>query len=85
MESNGGFLSHGGTAVIIHISRSGVSMKYIIQLRGSQNLWKPPYHLESNMIKGSLVRKLPNYERFSQLAVAPSCQPHHHVNHIIIK
>ena len=30
------------------------------------------------VIKGSLVRKLPNCERFSQLAVATSCQPHHH-------
>ena len=36
------------------------------------------------LLKGSLVRKLPNYERLSQLAVAPSCQPHHHVNHIIM-
>ena len=27
--------------------------------------------------QGSLVRKLPNYERWSQLAVPPSCQPHH--------
>ena len=38
-----------------------------------------------NIIKGSLVRKLPSYERFWQPAVAPSCQPHHHLNHIIIK
>ena len=36
------------------------------------------------IIKGSLVGKRPNYERFSQPAVAPSCQAHHHVNHIIM-
>ena len=35
------------------------------------------------LIKGSLVRRLPNYGRWSWLAfkLTPSCQPHHHVNH----
>ena len=36
------------------------------------------------VIKGSLARRLPNYERLSQPAVSPSCQPHHLVNHIIM-
>jgi hypothetical protein len=32
------------------------------------------------MIKGSLVRKLPNYERLSWLAFSPWWQPHHHAS-----
>ena len=32
------------------------------------------------MIKGSLVRKLPNYERLSWLACSPWWQPHHHAS-----
>ena len=42
-----------------------------------------PYRASSNqypIIKGSLVRKLPRYWRFSWLASSPSWQPHHHVN-----
>ena len=39
------------------------------------------YNVYTYIIKRSLVRKLPNYEPFSQPAAAPSCQLHHHVNH----
>ena len=31
--------------------------------------------------KGSLVRTLPSYGRWSWFAFTPSCWPHHHVNH----
>ena len=42
------------------------------------------------IIRGSLVRQLPSYGRWSWLAFTPSCQPnhcqpHHHVNPIIKK
>ena len=32
--------------------------------------------------KGNLIRKLPSYGRWSQLASTPSCQPHHHINNV---
>ena len=36
------------------------------------------------LAKGSLVRKLSGHGQLSWLAVPPSCQPHHHVSHIIM-
>ena len=51
--------------------------------RFCSSLWIFRINLAS-MVKGSLVRKLPNYERLSQPAVAPSCQPHHHEKQIIM-
>ena len=32
--------------------------------------------------KGNLIRKLPSYGQWSQLASTPSCQPHHHINNV---
>ena len=37
------------------------------------------------LIRGSFIWKFPSYGRLSWLAVSTPWQPHHHVNHIIIK
>ena len=40
-------------------------------------------YTSGTVIKGSLVRKVPSYGRWSWFAFPASCQPHHHVNPII--
>ena len=71
------FINVSNYRYISNIYPTWKSQLFLVKYSNLHIIWLYP----SNF-KGSLVGKLPSYGRLSWLAFPPSCQPHHHVNHI---
>ena len=74
------FVNVSNYRYIQHISNiypTWKSQLFLVKYSNLHIIWLYPRNF-----KGSLVGKLPSYGRLSWLAFPPSCQPHHHVNHI---